>query len=58
MEVACLQNLAEAFKDVEKSFAVIGGCACSQWFAESGLRFRNTRDSVVRRYGKFRSISI
>lgn len=44
MEVACLQNLAEAFKDVEKSFAVIGGCACSQWFAESGLRFRNTRD--------------
>ncbi|MBQ7187987.1 MAG: hypothetical protein IJR99_01080 [Kiritimatiellae bacterium] len=39
-----LDRFLEFFRDWKSSFAVIGGCACSQWFSESAVRFRSTQD--------------
>ena len=32
------------FADWKSSFAVIGGCACSQWCEDNAIRFRSTQD--------------
>lgn len=42
--VNALQSFNACFQTVKDSFAVIGGCACAEWFGEAGLRFRNTMD--------------
>lgn len=42
--VSALQSFTDGFQSVRDSFAVIGGCACAEWFGEAGLRFRNTMD--------------
>ena len=39
-----LEQFLEFFSNWKSSFAVIGGCACSQWCAESAVRFRSTQD--------------
>ncbi len=39
-----LEHFLDFFSDWKSSFAVIGGCACSQWCAENAVRFRSTQD--------------
>ena len=39
-----LEHFLDFFSDWKSSFAVIGGCACSQWCEESAVRFRSTQD--------------
>ena len=39
-----LKKFQEYFKGSESSFVLIGGVACSEWFAVQGLRFRATKD--------------
>jgi len=39
-----LKKFQEYFQGSESSFALIGGVACSEWFAVQGLRFRATKD--------------
>lgn len=44
MAVRGLEKFLDFFADCKASFAVIGGCACSQWCAESDVRYRSTQD--------------
>lgn len=44
MAVRGLDRFLGFFEGWESSFAVIGGCACSQWFSEEAVRFRSTQD--------------
>ena len=39
-----LDLFRERFREFEGSFILIGGAACDEWFAASGLEFRATRD--------------
>ena len=39
-----LEHFLDFFLDWKSSFAIIGGCACSQWCAENAVRFRSTQD--------------
>ena len=44
MAVRGLERFLEFFAEWRSSFAVIGGCACSQWCSEEAVRFRSTQD--------------
>lgn len=44
MAVRGMERFLKHFEDSKSSFAVIGGCACSQWCAESDVRYRSTQD--------------
>ena len=44
MAVRGLERFLEFFAEWKSSFAVIGGCACSQWCSEEAVRFRSTQD--------------
>src|SRR2546428_9574150 len=39
-----LDLFRERFKEFERSFILIGGAACDEWFASQGLVFRATKD--------------
>lgn len=39
-----LERLVDFFSGWKSSFAVIGGCACSQWCEDNAVRFRSTQD--------------
>ena len=39
-----LELFRERFREFENSFTLIGGAACDEWFAASGLPFRATKD--------------
>jgi len=39
-----LELFRERFREFENSFTLIGGAACDEWFAASGLSFRATKD--------------
>jgi len=39
-----LDLFRERFKEFEGSFVLIGGAACDEWFASTGLAFRGTKD--------------
>jgi len=39
-----LASFAEFFEGYADQFAVLGGAACSQWFGEASLEFRQTKD--------------
>lgn len=44
MAVIGIAGFREFFRDFADSYVVIGGSACSEWFAEEGIAFRETRD--------------
>lgn len=44
MAVRGLEKFLDYFADCKSSFAVIGGCACSQWCSEADVRYRSTQD--------------
>ena len=39
-----LDTFRRRFPDFDRSFLLIGGAACHEWFASQGLHFRATRD--------------
>ena len=39
-----LARFVDFFSGWKSSFAVIGGCACSQWCEDNAVRFRSTQD--------------
>ena len=44
MAVIGIAGFQEFFKDFADSYVVIGGSACSEWFAEDSIAFRETHD--------------
>ena len=48
MAVRGLERFLEFFAKWKSSFAVIGGCACSQWCSEEAVRFRSTQGQICR----------
>ena len=44
MAVRGMDGFREFFKNDRDSFAVIGGCACSEWCGEEEVEFRSTQD--------------
>lgn len=44
MAVTGIAGFQEFFKDFADSYVIIGGSACSEWFAEDQIAFRETHD--------------